>query len=75
MADQIIVFNSTHQAIKTEDIFRDNDIDFEVVPLPKGFTADCGLALLVSGEDIKNVEFLIENSRIEIKGMFESESY
>lgn len=72
MAEHIIVFNSTHQALKTEDIFRENDIDFDVVPLPKEFTADCGLALKISEVDMGDVELLLESSYIQIRGIFKS---
>lgn len=72
MVNEIIVFNSTHQALKTEDKLRDENVDFEVVPLPKEFSADCGLAIEFSETDRHKVEEALSRNKIKIKGIYSS---
>lgn len=73
MFKRIILFNSTHQALKTEDRLRENGIVFEVVPLPKELSADCGLALEVDAADLEVIETIIKSSSISIKGIYSTD--
>ena len=71
MSKRIIVFNSTHQALKTEERLREHDIGFEVVPLPKEISAGCGLAIEIAENDLEEAQVLIKRYRIAVKGVYE----
>jgi len=73
MAALIIVFNSTHQALKSEDRFKESGIPFEVVPLPERFAAGCGIAIEFSAADRQLVDAVISRYRIAVQGIYPAE--
>ena len=44
----IIVFKSTHDAIKAKRTLDKARIDYEILPTPKEISADCGISLRVA---------------------------
>lgn len=49
---------------------REAGIGFEVVPLPKEYAADCGLAIEFETANQEAVEKVIKRNRISIKGIY-----
>jgi hypothetical protein len=43
----IIVFRSTHDAIKAKNVLGKEGIPFEVIPTPKEISAECGISLKI----------------------------
>ena len=41
----LIVFESTHHALKAESFFEENDIESNLAAKPRSISSDCGLAL------------------------------
>jgi hypothetical protein len=51
----VVTFDSTHQAMRAEDILRAEGVGLEVVPPPANLRSGCGLALRVGVEDVPSV--------------------
>lgn len=49
----IIVFRSTHDAIKAKNLLGKEGIPFEVIPTPKEISAECGISLKIK-ESLKS---------------------
>lgn len=73
-ADEIVVFSSTHQALKAEDALRAVAAAFELVPLPKRFTAECGLAIRFNRRTLPDIEDVFKRHAVKYKGIYVSEA-
>ncbi len=63
----IITFQSTHQVLKTEKILQKEGVDFDIIPVPKQISADCGMAIRIEMESIKRIERILEEKAIVYK--------
>lgn len=61
----VITFNSTHQAMKAEDEFKQAELDFELIPTPRKISAECGFALLVRNTQPMIVKKLCDQTSIQ----------
>lgn len=60
----IIAFNSTNQAILSEKLLIDKNIDVKIIPLPADITASCGLSLKIEISELKKVSNLLTQNNI-----------
>jgi len=66
----LISFESTHMAIKSEKLLKEVNLDIRIIPVPREITSSCGLSLRINPTDYKRSrEILIEN-QIEISGCY-----
>jgi hypothetical protein len=63
----IITFQSTHQVLKTEKLLQKEGVDFDIIPVPKEISSDCGMAIRVEMESIKRIEGILEKNTIVYK--------
>lgn len=49
----LLVFDSTNTALKAERVLKAAGVPTTVIPTPQEITAECGIALLVSGKRIE----------------------
>ncbi len=66
----LAVFDSTHHALKFEKVMKDNNININIIPVPREITANCGLAVMFSGEDNHNVRQTAAANELIIKGYY-----
>jgi len=72
VADKLVVtFGSTHQALKAEDIFKELQLDFELIPIPREISAECGFALLVNYNDTAEIKKTCDKKKIRFSGIYE----
>lgn len=43
----VILFDSTHQALRAEQVLKQKRIDHAVINTPREFSADCGISLRI----------------------------
>jgi hypothetical protein len=67
MMKAIITFQSTHQVLKTEKLLQKEGVDFDIIPVPKEISSDCGMAIRVEMESIKRIEGILEKNTIVYK--------
>jgi hypothetical protein len=67
MMKAIITFQSTHQVLKTEKLLQKEGVDFDIIPVPKEISSDCGMAIRVEMESIKIIEGILEKNTIVYK--------
>lgn len=66
----IISFNSTHQAIKCDKVFGQNNMKYAILPTPREITKSCGMSIKFLIEDINSIKKTLEENQIEYKGLF-----
>lgn len=49
MSPIVVVFESTHQAMKAETALKEARIAFDIIPTPRDISADCGIAVRAAG--------------------------
>ncbi len=65
----VIVFESTHDAIKTEKAIK-KAIDIELIPTPREITASCGLSVKFYIEDFDTIKQIVMELGTEHKRLF-----
>lgn len=77
MAQILIAFDSTQQAIRTEMLLEFVDIDIDTRPTPKEITAGCALSIEFPEEDLPTAVQVVREEKVEVRGFFrkEGESY
>jgi hypothetical protein len=65
----LIIFNSTHQALEAEDLLLETDYKFTLVPILPEISADCGLAIRFQTEQIEIFD-LLKKAEIELAGYY-----
>ena len=55
----IVIFKSTHNAIKAERICQKAGVACQVIPVPRALSSDCGIALEIANSDKEGVGQLL----------------
>lgn len=69
----IVSFNSTHHAIRSEKILKENDMAIAVLPTPREISASCGLSIKFSEDDLDEIKELLVKNEIDYKGIYHIE--
>lgn len=67
----VITFHSTHSAMAAEEIFKEQKLDFELIPTPREISAECGFALLVRGLDIAEIKPICNKNQIKYDNIYQ----
>ena len=65
---EIILFRSTHDAIRAEQALIEKGYTPRVIPVPKKISPDCGIALLVEPDVFEEAKELLHNLGVHITG-------
>ncbi|MCK8816736.1 DUF3343 domain-containing protein [Natroniella sulfidigena] len=68
---KLYVFNSTHHALKAEQVLKENGYQLLMVPIPIEITADCGTAIKLEVESEQGVYNLLSEAKIEVAGCYQ----
>jgi len=63
----IILFNSTHHAIKTEKRLKQAGVKIEMIPTPRDITISCGLSIKFSANMLNKVKEIVYTDEIIFK--------
>ena len=66
----VITFKSTQYAMKADNTFKNEQINFKTIPTPREITKSCGLSIRFDLEDINEVEEIIDRNKLENEGIF-----
>lgn len=68
----LIVFNSTHDSIKADDICQKRENGASLIPTHPSITAGCGFMLKIAWEDFNDLVKLLHEENIQYKGLYYS---
>ncbi len=66
----VMAFDSTQQALRAEMLLEYADIENDMFPTPKQITAGCALSLQFPGDALEQVQHIIVEEQVEIRGIF-----
>lgn len=66
----LLAFDSTQQALRAEMLLEYADIEIDIRPTPKEVTAGCALSIEFPGENLAQVQEIIESENVEIRGIY-----
>jgi Protein of unknown function (DUF3343) len=64
MQKTIILFHSTHDAIRAERTCLQKGMSCQAIPVPRDLSAECGIALEVDRENVTEVMSILEKEGI-----------
>ncbi len=62
--DAIVVFPSTHFALRAEKLARAEGLPVRMVPVPRGISADCNMGMQVAREYVARLEPLLADKGV-----------
>lgn len=66
----LISFESTHMAIKSEKLLKEESLDIRIIPVPREITSSCGLSLRINPTDYEKSRVILDKNKIEISGCY-----
>lgn len=69
----MIAFDSTQQALRAEMLLEYAEIEIDLYPTPKEITAGCALSIQFDEADLGEVQRIITEESVEIRGIFKKE--
>jgi hypothetical protein len=60
----IVIFPSTHQALKAERVAGSNGLDVKMIPVPRDISSDCNVGMKISTEDEETAKALFGSSNV-----------
>lgn len=69
----VVTFNSTHYAITTEKLLKEEKLEIMTIPSPREITVSCGLSIRFLEKDLEKIKELITENGIDIFGIFKIE--
>lgn len=69
----LIAFDSTQQALRAEMLLEYAEIEIDICPTPKEITAGCAMSIQFFRPALDEVEKIIEEQNVEIRGIYVKE--
>ena len=66
----IMVFNNTNDAMNGEKTFKDNNLEFAIMPTPTYITQSCGICIRFGESVIEKVNSIIEKDGLKFKNIY-----
>ena len=65
----VILFHTNSAALRAEKILAQVHLIVKLIPTPREFSSDCGIALRFAWDDSVRVKELLNNARVEVAGI------
>ncbi|MHC4184005.1 MAG: DUF3343 domain-containing protein [Planctomycetota bacterium] len=69
----VVTFHSTHYALKSERVLKKAKYNIKLVPVPRQFSSNCGLALQFECDRTDEFMDLFKKNRVEIEALHKME--
>ena len=69
----VVLFHTSSAALRAEKVLRREGLPIKMVPTPRQFSSDCGVALRFEWHSEVRVRALLESARLEIASVRELE--
>jgi hypothetical protein len=65
----VVLFHTSSAAIRAEKTLLKSGLQVKLIPTPREFSSDCGIALRFDWDQEENVRLLLKSARIETASM------
>lgn len=69
--NMLMTFDSTHHALRAEQILKENQHRHLLIPTPREITASCGLAIRVDPTNRAAIRQQLEQHGVEVSGLYQ----
>ena len=69
MPQGVILFPSTHFALRAEKLIKGKGLPIKLIPVPRQLSSDCGVCLRIEWEQREIIHRLLEEERVKIEGI------
>lgn len=73
IVEGLIVFNSTHDSIKADNICLEKGVSASLIPTHPSITLGCGFMMKIEWNNFSDLIKLLEQSGVNYKGLYYSE--
>ncbi|MEE1228233.1 MAG: DUF3343 domain-containing protein [Lachnospiraceae bacterium] len=67
----VITFHNTHEAMRVEELCKENGVDGRMIPIPTDITAGCGLAWRMEPTEEEKFQALMGREGLKPQGRYE----
>lgn len=65
----VVLFHTTSSVMLAEKILQKNGIVVKLIPTPRQFSSDCGMAVRFTWQDQERVRTVLEQARVDTAGI------
>jgi hypothetical protein len=65
----VVLFHTTSSAMRAEKTLLRSGLEIKMIPTPRQFSSDCGIALRFEARSVESVRQLLDAARVEIAGI------
>jgi hypothetical protein len=65
----VVLFHTTSAALRAEKVLQKSGLTVKLIPTPREFSSDCGMALRFEWAQAKHACALLEAARVEVAAM------
>jgi hypothetical protein len=69
MSNGVILFHTTAMAMKAEKVLTREGISVTLIPTPREFSSDCGIALRFAWSLAEAIKPVLQNAAIDVQGI------
>ncbi len=71
----VALFHTTSAALRSEKLLKAAGITVKLIPTPREFSSECGLALRFAWDQLEDVRSVLETAGVDIVGVHALTSY
>jgi len=65
----VVLFHTNSAALRAEKVLQRAGLVVKLIPTPREFSSDCGIALRFAWQDVARVQQLLDEARVERAGI------
>lgn len=65
----VALFHNTSAVMRAEKVLKKGGVTVKLIPTPREFSSDCGLAVRFDAPDMERVRVLLEQAHVELAGI------
>ncbi len=65
----IILFYNTSSVMRAEKVLQKGGVAIKLIPTPREFSSDCGMAVRFGLQDMERVRALLDQAHVEVAGI------
>ncbi len=65
----VALFHNTSAVMRAEKVLKKGGVTVKLIPTPREYSSDCGMAVRFNVQDMDAVRVLLEQARVEVAGI------
>lgn len=67
----VVLLHNTSAVMRSEKILRKGGVAVKLIPTPREFSSDCGMAVRFAWQEVERVRALLAEAHVEVAGIHE----